>query len=163
MAEDERFMRRALELAQQAVAHDEVPVGALVVREGQVIAEAFNAVEAREDASAHAEMLALKMASHVLGCKWLHGCTLYVTLEPCAMCAGNVVLARLKRVCYGAADPKTGAAGSVLDVLAPGLLNHTVDLQADCLATECGALLTNYFRGKRNLKTAHIKCHKTRD
>ncbi|WP_298926824.1 tRNA adenosine(34) deaminase TadA [uncultured Ramlibacter sp.] len=146
---DFRWMRLALEQARQAGAAGEVPVGAVVVRDGQVIATGRNAPVAAHDPTAHAEIVALRAAAQVLGNYRLDSCELYVTLEPCTMCTGAMLHARLARVVYGAADPKTGAAGSVLDVFAQARLNHQTQVQGGVLAAECGALLANFFRGRR--------------
>ena len=146
---DEYFMRLALREAQAALGHDDVPIGAVVVHDGEVIAAAHNERELRQDPTAHAELLALREASRVLGSWRVLDAVLYVTLEPCAMCAGAVVLARVARVVYGTVDPKAGAAGSVLDVLAQPRLNHRPDVAAGLLAEECAALLTEFFGSRR--------------
>ncbi|MEX0658252.1 MAG: tRNA adenosine(34) deaminase TadA [Egibacteraceae bacterium] len=143
------WMDRALSQARQGAAAGDVPVGALVVREGQVIAEAHNRRELDQDPTAHAEMLALREAAARLGSWRLDGCTLYVTLEPCTMCAGALVLARLPALVFGATDPKGGAVGSLYDVARDARLNHRVEVTAGVLADECGAVLTRFFRGKR--------------
>ncbi|MBS0218259.1 MAG: tRNA adenosine(34) deaminase TadA [Proteobacteria bacterium] len=149
--EDERWMRRALELAERAVIEDdEIPVGAIVVSpDGQVIGEGWNRNIAEHDPSAHAEIVAMRRAGQALGNHRLVGCTLYVTLEPCAMCAMAMIHARVARVVHGASDPKTGAAGSVFDLLADPRHNHRVEVTGGVLADEAGTRLTNYFRGKR--------------
>jgi tRNA(adenine34) deaminase len=146
---DEYFMRLALREAERATEHDDVPVGAVVVRDGEVVAAGHNERELRQDPSAHAEMLALREAARVLGSWRLLDAVLYVTLEPCAMCAGAIVLGRVPRVVYGTADPKAGAAGSVLDVLAEPRLNHRPDVAGGLLATECAALLLDFFSSRR--------------
>jgi tRNA(adenine34) deaminase len=147
---DERFMRLAIREARLALAHDDVPVGALVVdAHGDVIATGHNERELRQDPSAHAEMIALRAAAAAIGHWRLLDTTLYVTLEPCAMCAGAVVLARVPRVVYGTADPKAGAAGSVLDILAEPRLNHRPQVTAGVLQPECAALLTDFFAARR--------------
>jgi tRNA(adenine34) deaminase len=148
--EDEHFMRAALAEARGAVDHDDVPVGAVVVRAGAVIAAAGNERERRQDPTAHAEILALRAAAAAIGHWRLEGTTLYVTLEPCAMCAGAIVLARVPRVVYGAADPKAGAAGSVLDVLAEPALNHRPAVVAGVLADPCAAVLREFFARRRS-------------
>jgi tRNA(adenine34) deaminase len=142
-------MRAALAEAQAALPHDDVPVGAVVVRDGAVIGAGHNERERRQDPSAHAEMLALQAAARSVGSWRLLDTTLYVTLEPCAMCAGAVVLARVPRVVYGTADPKAGAAGSVLDVLGEPGLNHRPAVAGGVLAPECAALLVEFFAGRR--------------
>jgi len=146
---DEYFMRLALREAEAALEHDDVPIGAVVVRDGEVIGAGHNERELRQDPTAHAEILALREASRALGSWRLLDAVLYVTLEPCAMCAGAVVLARVARVVYGTVDPKAGAAGSVLDVLAQPRLNHRPDVAAGLLAEECAALLTEFFGSRR--------------
>ena len=146
---DEYFMRLAIREAQDALKHDDVPIGAVVVHEGEVIAAAHNERELRQDPTAHAEVLALREASRVLGTWRVLNCVLYVTLEPCAMCAGAIVLARVPRVVYGTIDPKAGAAGSVLDVLAQPRLNHRPQVAGGLLAAECAALLTDFFGSRR--------------
>ena len=142
-------MRLALDEAEDAVEAGEVPVGAVVVRDGEVIARAGNASIASLDATAHAELLAIQSASAVLADPRLTGCTLYVTLEPCAMCAGAIVLARLDRVVFGAWDPKAGMAGSIGDLLRNPGLNHRPEVQGGVMEKECGELLTKFFREKR--------------
>lgn len=146
---DEYFMREALKCARRAAAKGEAPVGAVVVKDGVIIARARNEREARQDATLHAEMTAIRRACKKIGLWRLVGCDIYVTLEPCPMCAGAIVLARLDRLVYGAADPKAGACGTVIDVIcAPGL-NHHPEVSAGVLRGECAALLTAFFRGLR--------------
>jgi tRNA(adenine34) deaminase len=145
---DEHFMRLALREAERALEHDDVPIGAVIVRDGEVIGAAHNERELRADPTAHGEILALREAAQNTGAWRLLDCVLYVTLEPCAMCAGAVVLARLPRLIYGATDPKAGAAGSVLDVLGEPRLNHRPDVAGGLLAAESAALLSEFF-GKR--------------
>ena len=142
-------MRVALDAAGEAALAGEVPVGAVVVRDGEVVAVAANRTLRDQDASAHAETLAVRDASASLGSWRLMGCTLYVTLEPCAMCAGALVLARVDRVVFGAWDPKAGMAGSVEDLLRHRRLNHRPEVAAGALADECGALLSEFFRSRR--------------
>ncbi len=146
---DEDGMQLALHEAQRALDEGEVPVEAVVVREGQVIGRGRNQVESLQDATAHAEMIALGAAMNTQGSWRLDGCTLYVTLEPCTMCAGAIVLARLGRLVFGAADPKAGACGSVLDVLKEKRLNHVVDVMPSVRAEECGAMLSAFFEQLR--------------
>jgi len=146
---DEYFMRLALREAERALPHDDVPIGAVIVREGEVIAAARNERELRGDPTAHAEVLALREASARLGTWRLLDTALYVTLEPCAMCAGAIVLARVPRVVYGADDPKAGAAGSVLDVLAEPRLNHRPVVARGLLAEAAAELLRAFFASKR--------------
>ena len=142
-------MRRAIALARQAGEHGDVPIGALVVRGDEEIAAAGNERELRHDPTAHAELLALREAAQRLGGWRVEDATLYVTLEPCAMCAGAIVLARIARVVYGASDPKGGAAGSVLDVLSEPALNHNPQVLGGVLAKECAALLSEFFSSRR--------------
>jgi tRNA(adenine34) deaminase len=146
---DEHFMRLALREAQRALEHDDVPIGAVVVREGEVIGAAHNERELRADPTAHAELLALREASRALGSWRVLESVLYVTLEPCAMCAGAIVLGRVPRVVYGCTDPKAGAAGSVLDVLGEPRLNHRPEVSGGLLAGECAALLHEFFASRR--------------
>jgi tRNA(adenine34) deaminase len=148
-APDERVMRLALEEARAAAAGGDVPVGAVIVRGDEILARQGNAREREQDPTAHAEILALRQASTALGSWRLLDSVLYVTLEPCAMCAGAIVLARIPRVVYGTADPKAGAAGSVLDVLAHPRLNHRPELAGGLLAADCAALLTDFFGTRR--------------
>jgi tRNA(adenine34) deaminase len=148
-AADEQFMTEALALAGQAEAHGEVPVGAVIVSEGEVIAAAANSPIGLNDPTAHAEILALRAAGERLGNYRLPGTTLYVTLEPCPMCAAAMVHARVARLVYGAADPKTGAAGSVMQLLQDQRLNHTVEITGGVLGDEAGALLRDFFRARR--------------
>ena len=148
-ADDEALMRRALEEARACVAHGDVPIGAVVAREGEAIATAGNERELRRDPTAHAEVLALRGASRALGSWRLDGCTLYVTLEPCAMCAGAAVLARVGRVVFGAVDPKAGFAGSLGDLVQDPRLNHRAMLTAGVLAEESSELLRGFFRERR--------------
>jgi tRNA(adenine34) deaminase len=148
-ASDERLMATALAAAEAAVAHDDVPIGAVVAREGEVLTAAGNERELRGDPTAHAEVLAIGEAARKLGGWRLSGCEIYITLEPCAMCAGAIVLARLDRVVYGAADPKAGAAGSVLDVLGEPRLNHRPQVEAGLMADRSAALLRQFFTPRR--------------
>lgn len=147
--EDVAFMHAALDLARQAEAAGEVPVGAVVVREGVIVGRGFNAPISRRDPSAHAEMQALRDAAQQLGNYQLVGCELFVTLEPCLMCAGAIMHARIARVVYGASDPKSGACGSVLDAFAERRLNHHAEVVGGVLAGECGIMLSNFFAMRR--------------
>jgi tRNA(adenine34) deaminase len=142
-------MRLALREAARAVEHDDIPVGAIVVREGEVIAVGHNERELRADPTAHAEMIALRAAARAIGSWRVLDSVLYVTLEPCAMCAGAIVLARVPRVVFGTTDPKAGAAGSVLDVLAEPALNHRPQVESGLLAQECGDMLRAFFASRR--------------
>ena len=142
-------MRLALREAERALEHDDVPIGAVVVREGEVLAAACNERELRKDATAHAELLVIREAGRKLGGWRITDAVLYVTIEPCAMCAGAIVWARVPRVVFGAPDPKAGAAGSVLDVLGEKRLNWQPEVARGLLADECGALLTSFFGPRR--------------
>lgn len=146
---DAQYMETALALAQQAAAAGEVPVGALVVKDGEIIGRGFNAPISSHDPSAHAEIRALRDAAQNIGNYRLVGCTLYVTLEPCAMCAGAIQHARIARLVYGASDPKTGACGSVVDLMAEAQLNHHTEVTGGILAGECGAVLSAFFAARR--------------
>ncbi|HEY4450517.1 MAG TPA: tRNA adenosine(34) deaminase TadA [Solirubrobacteraceae bacterium] len=146
---DEHFMRVALREAERALEHDDVPIGALIVHDGEVLAAAHNERELRQDPTAHAEMLVLREAARALGSWRVLDSVLYVTLEPCAMCAGAIVLARVSRVVFGARDPKAGACGSVLDVLGEPRLNHRPVLAGGLRAQECAALLSAFFASRR--------------
>jgi tRNA(adenine34) deaminase len=161
---DITYMRKALEQARQAAAVGEVPVGAIVVRRGEVIATGRNAPVDGHDPTAHAEIVALRAAAQALGNYRLDDCELFVTLEPCAMCSGAMLHARLKRVVFGAPDPKTGAAGSVIDLFAESRLNHQTQLQGGVLAAECSALLQAFFRRRRDeQREASRLAHPLRD
>jgi len=146
---DEWFMRLAVREAQRALEHDDVPIGAVVVVDEEVIGAGHNEREQRQDPTAHAEILALREAAAAVGSWRVLDSVLYVTLEPCAMCAGAIVLARVPRLVYGTTDPKAGAAGSVLDVLAHARLNHRPRVEAGLLARECALLLTDFFGSRR--------------
>jgi tRNA(adenine34) deaminase len=146
---DEYYMRLALREGERATEHDDIPVGAAIVHDGEVIGLSHNEREVREDPTAHAEMMALREAAQALGSWRVLDSVLYVTLEPCAMCAGAIVLARIPRVVFGTADPKAGAAGSVLDVLGEQRLNHRPQVQSGLLAEECADLLRAFFAERR--------------
>lgn len=143
------FMQQAIALAMQAASHQEVPVGAVVVKDGVIIGRGSNAPIALHDPSAHAEILALRDAAKNIGNYRLVDCTLYVTLEPCAMCAGAIQHARIARLVYGAADPKTGACGSVVDLMSEPKLNHHTQVTSGVLAEDCGHMLSNFFKARR--------------
>ena len=145
----ERWLRYALELAKRAEAAGEVPVGAVLVRDGEILGEGWNQTISLNDPSAHAEILALRQAGERAGNYRLPGAVLYVTLEPCVMCAGAIIHARLASVFFGANDPKTGAAGSVFDTLRDERHNHRLHVNGPCLAEECGAVLQQFFRARR--------------
>jgi tRNA(adenine34) deaminase len=144
-----RFMQEALREAKIAFEEDEVPVGAVVVYKDKIIARAHNQVERLKDPTAHAEMIALTSAANYLGSKWLSGVTLYVTIEPCSMCSGALVLARIADLFYGARDPKTGACGSVLNIANHKKLNHRIKIKSGILEEECSSLLKEFFKKKR--------------
>lgn len=149
LRKDDFFMSEALKEARKAFAEDEVPVGAVVVYKNQVIARGYNQVERLKDPTAHAEMVALTSATAYLKAKWLNDVSLYVTIEPCSMCAGAFVLARIKKIIYGADDPKTGACGSVINIANNKNLNHRIDVKKGVLKEECSALLKEFFKKKR--------------
>jgi tRNA(adenine34) deaminase len=146
---DDYFMRLALREADRALEHEDVPIGAVLVHNGEIVAAAHNERELRQDPTAHAEIIALRKAAQAAGTWRLLETVLYVTLEPCAMCAGAIVLARVPRVVYGASDPKAGACGSVLDVLGESRLNHRPDVVGGLLEQECGGLLSAFFASRR--------------
>jgi tRNA(adenine34) deaminase len=154
MVSDTAFMQLALEQAQQAWDLGEVPVGAVVVKDGEVIAVGCNQPIGRHDPTAHAEIVALRAAAEKLGNYRLPGCELYVTLEPCVMCSGAMMHARLAKVVFGASDPKTGACGSVLNLFEQEQLNHHTEIVGGLMAEECGAMLKNFFAARRAAATA---------
>ena len=142
-------MQEALKEAKDALREDEVPIGAVVVYKNKIVGRAHNQVERLKDPTAHAEMLAITCATNALNTKWLNGVSLYVTIEPCSMCAGALVLARIKDLIYGADDPKAGGCGSVTNIINNKKLNHRIKVQKGVLEKECGYLLTQFFKGKR--------------
>jgi len=146
---DKYFMERALKEAEQAFSEDEVPVGAVIVQDERIIASAHNQRETLRDPTAHAEVIAITQAAAHIGDWRLPGCTLYVTLEPCVMCAGAIVLARMPRIVYGATDPKAGAVNTLYHLLDDQRLNHRADVTSGVLADPCGAILTEFFQTKR--------------
>ncbi|NLU09709.1 MAG: nucleoside deaminase [Tepidanaerobacter acetatoxydans] len=148
------FMRQAIQEAKRAMEIDEVPIGAVVVKADEVIARAHNLRETLQDATAHAELLAIRKACEVLGTWRLQGCTLYVTLEPCPMCAGAVILSRVDRLVFGAKDPKGGACGSLINLPADERFNHRPKISAGIMADECGNILKKFFQDKRMNKKA---------
>lgn len=150
---DESFMNEALRLARKAFEKEEVPVGALVVRAGKIIARAFNQVEMLKDATAHAEMLAITQAEAAVGDWRLNECDLYVTKEPCAMCAGALVHVRMHRVVFGCADPRSGAAGGSINLLQMAGLNHRCEITSGILDQQCAALLQDFFQARRRATT----------
>jgi tRNA(adenine34) deaminase len=147
---DETHLRAAITAALAALASGEVPVGAVIVRDGEILATGHNRVITDSDPTAHAEIVALRAAGRALGNYRLEGCDLYTTLEPCAMCAGAILHARIRRLVYAASDPKAGACGSVLAVMNHPQLNHRVEVTSGLLAEECGTMLTAFFRSRRN-------------
>ena len=149
-SDDERFMLEALKEAARAAEEGEVPVGAVVVKDGQIIARAHNMVETARRSSAHAEMIALEAAEAALGAKWLPDATMYVTLEPCSMCSGAMVLARMARLVIGTDDPKTGACGSLNNIANDERLNHSIEITRGVLAGECSAILKEFFRSRHS-------------
>ncbi|MHC4115719.1 MAG: tRNA adenosine(34) deaminase TadA [Planctomycetota bacterium] len=146
---DEIYMSEAIKEARLAFEEDEVPVGAVVVHRAKIIGRGHNQVERLKDPTAHAEMLALTAATNYLGTKWLNGASLYVTIEPCSMCAGALVLARIKILYFGAKDPKAGACGSVANIINHKNLNHRIKLKKGILEEECSLLLKEFFKKKR--------------
>ena len=142
-------MQEALKEAKSALKEDEVPVGAVIIYKNRIIGRAHNQVERLKDPTAHAEMLAITCATNALNTKWLNGASVYVTIEPCSMCAGALVLARIKNLIYGADDPKAGASGSVTDIINNKSLNHRIKVQKGILKKECSYLLTQFFKSKR--------------
>jgi tRNA(adenine34) deaminase len=146
---DERYMRMAIDAALVAEENGDVPIGAVIVHENRVIARAYNQREQLQDPTAHAEIIALTQAAAFVQSWRLHGCTIYVTLEPCPMCAGALVLARLDRLVYGCPDPKTGACGSLYDIVRDGRLNHRLAVTAGVLADDCARLLQDFFQQRR--------------
>ena len=151
---DELFMGEALKQAKIAFENDEVPVGAVIVHKGKIIAKAYNQIELLGDPTAHAEMIALTQATNYLGTKWLSECFIYVTIEPCSMCAGALVLARIKGIYFAAEDPKTGACGSVVNIVDNKKLNHRISVKKGILKQECGELLSEFFKKKRRMEAA---------
>ena len=164
MSEDDvRFMNDALALARSGASHDEVPVGAVVVMAGQIVGRGFNQPIGRHDPTAHAEVMALRDAASRLGNYRLPGATLYVTVEPCAMCAGAIQHARIGRVVFGAKEPKTGACGSVVDLFAEARLNHHAAVEGGFMAEESAALIASFFQRRRAEARDQRAAHRTRD
>ena len=147
--DDERYMMLALEEAKIAALEDEVPVGVVIVKDGEVIVREHNRIESLGLSSAHAELIAIEKAEKLLGTKWLSGATMYVTLEPCSMCAGAMVLARIDRLVIGASDPKTGACGSVFNIANSDSLNHRIEIERGVLEDECSTILKEFFKSRR--------------
>ena len=146
---DEIYMSEAIKEARRAFDEDEVPVGAVVVYQKRIIARGYNQIERLQDPTAHAEMLALTSATNYLGTKWLNEASLYVTIEPCSMCAGALVLSRIKNLYFGAEDPKTGACGSITNIVNHKKLNHKIKVKKGILEAECSSLLKEFFKKKR--------------
>ncbi len=148
-AQDTIFMEEALKQAKIAFEKDEVPVGAVIVHQNRIIARAYNQIEMLKDPTAHAEMIAITQATSTLSSKWLNDCVMYVTIEPCCMCAGALVLARIKKLFFGSADPKTGACGTHCNIVQDKHLNHQISVVNGILAEECGGLMSDFFKKKR--------------
>ncbi|OQA03528.1 MAG: tRNA-specific adenosine deaminase [Planctomycetes bacterium ADurb.Bin401] len=146
---DQRFMKAAIDQAYIALENEDVPVGAVIVHENKIIAKGYNQRHHLNDPTAHAEIIALTAAAEHIGHWRLHGCTIYVTLEPCSMCAGALVLARIDRLVFGCSDPKTGACGSLYNIVQDKRLNHQVEVTKDVLADDCATMLQDFFRNKR--------------
>jgi tRNA(adenine34) deaminase len=157
MTTDEIYMQRALELAEKAQNADEVPVGAVLVMDGKIVGEGYNQVISLSDPSAHAEAQAIRAAGLTIDNYRLVNSTLYVTLEPCAMCAGLITHARVKRLVFGATDPRTGATGTAIDVINHASMNHKVEVQSGVLAEECGDILRRFFRARRKSAKVNAK------
>jgi tRNA(adenine34) deaminase len=147
--QDQQFMRTAIDQAKIADENGDVPIGAVIVHKNQIIAKAYNQREQLQDPTAHAEIIALTQAAAAMENWHLNGCTMYVTLEPCPMCAGALVLARIDRLVYGCDDPKTGAVKSLYNIVQDSRLNHRLEVTSDVLADECGKLLTEFFQQRR--------------
>ncbi len=146
---DHIIMQEAIKWAKMAAQKDEVPIAAVITLKNKIIARAYNQVEMLKDPTAHAEMLAITQAANYLSSKWLQDCTLYVTIEPCSMCAGALVLARIKKIVYGANDPKAGACGSIANIVRHKKLNHRIEVKSGILKEECAGLISEFFRKKR--------------
>lgn len=149
MAYNEKYMLMAIELAKEGALNDEVPVGAVIVKHGEVIATSCNQKERQNNAICHAEIVALSKATQVVNNWWLEDCEMYVTLEPCVMCAGAMINSRIKALYFGAYDEKTGAAGSKVNLFEKGLFNHDIEVSGGYLQAECSALLSSFFKSKR--------------
>ena len=150
LRKDEIYMQQALAQAKMAYEKDEVPVGAIIVFENQIIAKAHNLVETLKDPTAHAEMIAVTQAVSTLKTKWLNKCTVYVTVEPCAMCAGALVLSRINKLIFATEDPKTGACGSVMNIAQHNSLNHRIEIEKGILKDECSVIMKEFFKQKRH-------------
>jgi tRNA(adenine34) deaminase len=157
LMEDERWMAYALKEAEQAFRKKEVPVGAVVVHDGRLIGRGYNQIETLQDPTAHAEMIAITAAADSLGGRRLEGCTLYVTLEPCTMCAGAIVLARIPRLVFGTRDPKAGACGTLYNIVQDERLNHRVTILEGVLAPQCSGILQEFFQKRRNGEFGRVR------
>lgn len=157
MTQDEKYMKEAMKQAKKAAAIEEVPIGCVIVHEGKIIARGYNKRNLKKNTLAHAELIAMNKASRVIGDWRLEDCTMYVTLEPCPMCAGAIVQARIPRVVIGSMNPKAGCAGSVLNVLQTEGFNHQVTVESGVLGEECSEMLSSFFRELRKLKKARKK------
>ena len=157
MTQDEKYMKEAMKQAKKAAAIEEVPIGCVIVYEDKIIARGYNNRNLKKNTLAHAEIIAMNKASRVIGDWRLEGCTMYVTLEPCPMCAGAIVQARIPRVVIGSMNPKAGCAGSVLNVLQTEGFNHQVTLETGVLGAECSEMLSSFFKELRKLKKARKK------
>ncbi|MCM8801250.1 MAG: tRNA adenosine(34) deaminase TadA [Candidatus Omnitrophica bacterium] len=146
---DKIYMSEAIKEARKALEEDEVPIGCVIVYKGRIVSRGYNQVERLHDPTAHAEMLAITSATLYLNSKWLNECSMYVTIEPCSMCAGALVLARVKDLCFGARDPKAGACGSVLNIVNNKNLNHRIKVKGGILEEQCSDLLKEFFKKKR--------------
>ena len=144
------YMQEAIKEAKKALEEDEVPVGCVIVHKERIVARSYNQIERLKDPTAHAEMIAITQAASFVKNKWLNDCSVYVTIEPCSMCAGAFVLARIKKLYFGAKDPKTGACGSIINIPNLNKLNHKFEIKKGILEKECGSLLTEFFKKKRN-------------
>ena len=147
--QDRAFMAEALKQAKIAFEQDEVPVGAVIAHEGNIVAKAYNQIEMLKDPTAHAEMIAVTQAANTLSSKWLNECVMYVTIEPCSMCAGALVLARIKKLFFGATDPEMGACGTCFNIVQSSKLNHQISVAHGILAEECSQLMSDFFKKKR--------------
>lgn len=147
--QDRAFMAEALKQAKVAFEEDEVPIGAIIVHKGKIVAKAHNQVEMLKDPTAHAEMIAITQATSTLSSKWLNDCVMYVTIEPCSMCAGALVLARIKKLFFGSTDPKAGACGTCFNIVQDPKLNHQISMAHGILAQECSQLMSDFFKKKR--------------
>lgn len=156
LQQHQQFMRHAFTLAEDAKDADEIPIGAVIVKDNRIVGRGYNQTELLQDPTAHAEMIALSAACSTIGNKYLEGCTLYVTLEPCPMCAGALVWSKIDRIVFGASDPKSGACGSVFNLASNNKLNHQVEVIQGVLEQDCEWLLKQFFEGKRSSSKGNI-------